>query len=214
MEHIKHRLEEVASAVVRLLPKLSTEEQQMDVVLYRLLAEGVPVPQEAIAETLKMERSVVSHYLKRVTWVQVNAAGEIVAFRGLTLKPTSHRFEIDGKILYTWCAFDTLFIPEILDKTARIESTCPVTENKIRLTVGKEGVSQLDPKEAVMSLVAPEASKAQENVIEHFCCYVHFFSSDQAGAKWISENQGKTLISVNEAYVIGQKFNRAQYEKM
>ena len=214
MEQIKPHLEEVASAIVSLLPKLSKEEQQIDGVLYRLLAEGAAVSQEAIAETLKIESSVVNNYLKRLTWVQYNDAGAIVAFRGLTLKATSPRFEIDGKILYTWCAFDTLFIPEILDKTARVESTCPVTGNKIRLTAGKEGVSQLDPKEAVVSLVIPDAAKAQENVIGNFCHFVHFFSSPQAGEKWISKNPGTPLVSVAEAFYIGQRVNEALYDEV
>ncbi|WP_455153162.1 organomercurial lyase [Cupriavidus basilensis] len=28
---------------------------------------------------------------------------------GLTLRETRHAFEVDGRRLYTWCAFDTLF---------------------------------------------------------------------------------------------------------
>ena len=130
------------------------------------------------------------------------------------MKPTSHRFEVDGKILYTWCAFDTLFIPQILNKTVLVESSCPVTEEKIRFTVGSAGISKLDPKDAVISLVAPEAAKVQENVIGHFCCFVHFFSSAQAGSKWISKNPGSLIISVREGYDIGRRMNKAQFKEI
>jgi alkylmercury lyase len=38
-----------------------------------------------------------------------------------------HRFEINGLTLWTWCAWDSLFIPEILAQTARVASRDPET---------------------------------------------------------------------------------------
>jgi hypothetical protein len=39
-----------------------------------------------------------------------------------------------GVTLYAWCAWDTLFIPELLGRTARVESSCLETK-KVRLSV-------------------------------------------------------------------------------
>ena len=39
----------------------------------------------------------------------------------------SHRFEVAGRTLYTWCAWDSLFLPQILGQEAEVESTCPLT---------------------------------------------------------------------------------------
>lgn len=59
----------------------------------------------------------------------------------------------------------------------------------------KEGIKQLDPVDAVMSLVTPEAAKIREDVITHFCHYVHFFSSAEAAHKWVQENPGTLILS-------------------
>jgi alkylmercury lyase len=72
---------------------------------------------------------------------------------GLTLNPTPHRYVVDGRLLYTWCAADTLLFPAILGKAARIESPCPTTGITIRPTVDPEvGIADLDPAGAVMSI--------------------------------------------------------------
>ena len=214
VEKISQRVEEISTTLQGIFPKFGREEQQIDLALYRLLARGKPVSEGQVAETLQIQNASVENYLKRITSVQRNDEGEIVGFRGLTVSSTSHRLEVEGKTLYTWCALDTLFIPQLLGKTTRVESTCPVTRSKIRLTVGNQGVSQLDPKGAVVSLVTPDAAKAQENVIGNFCHFVHFFSSPQAGEKWISKNPGKPLVSVAEAFYIGRRVNEALYDKV
>jgi len=213
MEKIDKHLVKFAKAAVSLFPKISREEQQIDVALYRLLARGKPVAKEDIAKALEFSSKRVSDYLGRMRWVEYNDTDQIVAFRGLSLEPTSHRLEVEGKTLYTWCALDTLFIPQILEKTVHVESSCPVTGDKIRFTVGSTGISQLNPKDAAISLVIPQPSKAQENVIGHFCCYVHFFSSTQAGSEWSSEHRGSLIISVHEAYDIGRRMNKVQYKE-
>ena len=51
--------------------------------------------------------------------------GRVFGFRRLTLKPTSHVLEVDGRTLYAWCAVDTLFLPERLGRPARIRSNSP-----------------------------------------------------------------------------------------
>ena len=214
MGKIDRHVEELSKTLISLFPKFGREEQQIDLILYRLLARGKPVSEEQVSKTLQISKEAVKNYLKRITWVQRNDANEIIGFRGLTLKSTSHRLEVDTKTLYTWCALDTLFIPQLLGKTARVESKCPVTGNKIRLIVNEGEVSQLDPTEAVVSLVTPDAVEAQENVIVSFCYFVHFFSTLRAGEVWTSKNRGKTLISVSDAYYVGKKMNEAQYSEV
>ena len=80
------------------------------------------------------------------------------------LTPHSHR----QKTLYAWCAWDTLFMPELLGETMRVESQCPETQRNIYLTASPHGVSALDPPGMVMSLLTPEATRVRENVVAHF----------------------------------------------
>jgi hypothetical protein len=37
---------------------------------------------------------------------EYDAHGRVVFGSGLTLRPNPHRFEVDGRTLYTWCALD------------------------------------------------------------------------------------------------------------
>jgi alkylmercury lyase len=104
-----------------------------------------------------------------------------------------------------------LFIPQILQTTARVESTCPVTGSKIRLTVTPEGVQQLEPAETVMSFVTPDSSKMREEVILHFCHYVYFFRSAETGAQWITQHPRTFLLSMEEAVELARKKNALQY---
>src|SRR5438105_3553591 len=83
----------------------------------------------------------------------------ITGYWGLALSPTAHRFLIRGRLLYTWCAWDSLFIPELLGESARVESSCPQTKSRIHLTVTPRGVIDLDPAGAVVSLVTPDSNK-------------------------------------------------------
>jgi len=47
-----------------------------------------------------------------------------------------HALQFDGRTLYAWCAWDTLFLPELLGRPARVTSTDPVSEV----------ILELDPK--------------------------------------------------------------------
>jgi alkylmercury lyase len=202
--------------IIRLIPneflKLTLEEQMLSVQLYRLLAEGQPVSTETLAKALNFPMEAVNNILEKWVGVYSNEEKQIIGYWGLALPQMPHRFTVKGNTLYTWCAWDSLFIPEIIKKTARVESTCPVTGSKIALTVTPEEIKELEPPGTVMSFVTPEAGKIRENVILNFCHYIHFFSSAEAGSKWISHNQGTLVLSLAEAFDLGQKKNEIRYK--
>jgi alkylmercury lyase len=51
--------------------------------------------------------------------------GHVIGFLGLSIRPMPHRLTVTGRTLYAWCAFDTLFLPELLGAAAEVESRCP-----------------------------------------------------------------------------------------
>lgn len=92
---------------------------------------------------------------------------------GITLRPTPHRFVIDGNRLYVWCALDTLFFPAVIGCPAHIESPCAATGNPVSLTVDPAtGVTALSPATAVVSIITPEPVGSVRTV---FCHPVRFF---------------------------------------
>src|SRR5260370_37014193 len=95
-----------------------------------------------------------------------------------------HRFEVDGRTLWTWCAWDSLFIPEILGRPARVASADPDTGEIVRLVVTPDRVESAVPDGAVVSFIPPAAKGfdgGAANVMANFCPLVFFLSSRAYG---------------------------------
>ena len=198
--------------IVGLRPNTGRYARQFALQLYRLLARGNPVRVEELAETLnrrsfQMHRTIDSW----PSLVQQDEQKRVVGFGGLSLERTKHRFSIEGRSLYTWCAWDSLFIPEILGKTAHVQSECPVTGRPISVTVRTDGVSDCDPPEAIVSFLLPNAIDLEQDVRGSFCEYVHFFASRDAGDEWTRRNEGTFLLTVSEAFELGRRKNASQF---
>jgi alkylmercury lyase len=88
--------------------------------------------------------------------VHADEQGHIIGFGGLAVAQMHHRFEVDGRTLWTWCAWDTLFIPEILGKPARVTSADPENGGLIRLLVSPYRIESAEPEDAVVSFLLPD----------------------------------------------------------
>ncbi len=197
-----------------LFNRVDFQSQQALLTLYRLIAEGEPVSVERLAVRLGLDGNAVRSLLGRLpaSAYQYDEPGRIIGFGGLSQSPTRHRFTVGGRGLYTWCAFDGLFLPQLLDSPARITTACPVTRVDIRLTVTPEGVEKADPTGVVMSFVMPETAGYRADLRGTFCRYVNFFASDQAGATWLTGNPGAVILSLAEAYALGRIRNETGFK--
>ena len=198
--------------IVGLRPNTGRYAQQFALQLYRLLARGNPVRVEELAETLdrrsfQMRRTIDSW----PSLIQQDEHKRVVGFGGLTLERTQHRFSVEGRSLYTWCAWDSLFIPEILGKTTHVPSECPVTGRPISVTVRPNVISQCDPPETVVSFLLPDAIDLKQDVRGSFCEYVHFFASRDAGDEWTRRNEETFLLTVSDAFELGRRKNSSQF---
>jgi alkylmercury lyase len=135
--------------------------------------------------------------------VEYDAHGDIVG-SGLTLIPTPHRFQVEERTLFTWCALDTLTYPVSLALTAQVTSRCPTTGRLIRLTVTPERVLDLYPPGTVVSLNMPAATACCGNVREDVCHHGHFFASPEAATPWQATHPYALILSVEEAYQVGK----------
>jgi alkylmercury lyase len=165
-----------------------------------LLSEGKPVSPAQIAAAFGQPPEETETLFRRFPSLEWDTSGNLVG-AGLTLRPTPHQFEVNGHHLYTWCALDTLVFPVLLGKTAHITSPCRVTGTLVRLTVTPEGVEQLDPPEAVVSLVTPEANP---DIRATFCNFIHFFRSSEDASEWLSRHPGASIVPVAEAFQLGR----------
>ena len=76
----KLNLDELAVSIVRCFPTLNSLEQRLSLDVYRLLAEGQPVPRTALAERLKVPVETVNRVLDSWPGVSPMQSGGIVGY--------------------------------------------------------------------------------------------------------------------------------------
>ena len=199
---------ELAQKVADAFPNLSATDQRIAVGLYRLLAEGESVSPDRVAQHLGLSIELAREALDSWPAIYVDDEKGVIGFWGLALQEMPHRFKVNGRQLYTWCAWDSLFIPELLGKTAEVESTCPISGETISVTVSPTGVENFSPDSAVVSFLSPTTS-FDMNIIASFCHYVLLFSSEASGNKWIANHKDMFLLTLDEAHEIGRLTNKA-----
>jgi alkylmercury lyase len=202
-------LDELADQIATALGDLDSAGQRLAIALYRLLAAGRPVAVADLAAAAGLPESEVAATLDRWPAVFTDSRGRVTGFWGLTITELApaHRYESGGRILYAWCAWDTLFLPARLGRAARVTSTCPVTGELIQLTVTPEGISGTSHPQAVVSFLRP-GGPFDSGVIESFCHFVHFFASRQAGEQWAAGHPGTFLLTLGEAADLAARANR------
>ena len=200
----------LAEAIAGSMATLSVEEQRVAVALYRQLAGGEPVPPGSLATELGADDDAIERTLKGWPAVHRSDDGAIVAFGGLAIPEMPHRLRVDGRLLHAWCAWDALFIPELIGRTAEVESQSPASGDLVRLTVAPEAIVAAEPQEAVVSMLAP-TERFDDDVVASFCHFVHFFPSASDARPWLDQHRPTFPLSLDEAFELGRLTNRLCY---
>jgi len=162
-------LESLSVGLAGIFPGLDEDTRVLALTLYRRLASGEPVSPHDLAAALSRPVEAVRTVLEAwpgVHWDQ----GRVVAFRGLSLRETQHHFQLPGqegqspRRLFTWCAWDTLFLPQVLGEPAHVVSPCPVTGEEIRLEVTPEAIAASSHPQAFLTLPTPDPDMLRELV--------------------------------------------------
>jgi alkylmercury lyase len=176
--------------------------------LLRELARGEPVTPTTLAAVADRDEQQATETLARWPNVRRDEHGRVEAFGGLSLRPTNHRFEVAGRQLYTWCAWDTLFLPALLDEPAQVTSTCPATGAAVRLTVVPDRVLASHPQDVRVSF-PPAGQASTADILESFCCHVHFLAGEDAATEWVRRHAGTFVLDLDDAFGLGRLSTRA-----
>ncbi len=199
------------------LPTMTEEERRLGLEIYRQLSSGEPVSTFGLAKALKSPPhevdELLSHpNLKCLTYT--DSEGHIVGFGGLAVRPMPHRFNLNGRRLYTWCAWDSLFIPIILGQVADVESRPPGGSGFVRLRVGRDGIERVEPEGAVMSFLLPTAETFRADALKamaSFCHYVSFFTDRESAMAWTAQHPDTTVMSIPDAFELGRHMVAARW---
>ena len=164
--------------------------------LLRELAKGRPV---SISTVDQRAADIVARWPN----VEFDSEGRVVALSGLSLTPTAHRFTVGDRRLYTWCAWDTLFLPAILGQHASVRSRCPITGTDVRLTVAPNGIVDVDQPAPRVSF-PPPTTTATADITGTFCCHVHFLAGAAAADQWLIRHPGGAVLELDDAYELGR----------
>ena len=171
----------------------------------RLLATGEPVALERLAAAAGRSLDEVEAALGEQTSAERDTEGRLVGL-GLTLRPTPHRYLIDDRTVFAWCASDALIFPVVLGRPGIIESTCGSTGQAIRVELTPDGVERVDPQGAVVSAIRPVGKL--EDVRSEICRHGQFFASPEAAARWAAERPGVEIRPVEDAFALDRKVAR------
>jgi alkylmercury lyase len=204
-------LDRLAERLAAAMPRLGATEQRIALALIRQLAHGAPVSASQLATATDLPEPQITDTLERLPGTFRDDQHRVVGFMGLTVQEMGeHRIHTDERALSAWCAFDTLFLPDLLGETVRVTSRSPTSGTEISLTVTPTGITDLHPPGAVVSFLIPE-TEFDANVIHSFCHFVHFFASPQDGEQWTVKHPGTFLLCLEDAYHLAQLTNHAVF---
>jgi alkylmercury lyase len=169
------------------------------------LSKGRPIARAELVDVWGLPPEEVGALLEasaEAGQAEVNAAGDLVG-GVLALDPTDHRIMFDDTALYAWCALDALWAPAIIGKTARVRSTDPVTGGTIDLTVSPDGVSDVRPAGAVVTVVGSDAATDGGRQSPR-CAQMLFFESQASAIVWAEKAPGVAILTPAEAYEVAE----------
>ena len=199
-------LEALAASLAGTFP--GSDDAPLARALLRELTQGQSVSAAALAASTGRDENGVTATLARWPNVLRDEQGRVEAFGGLSLRPTKHRLHVGGRRPYTWCAWDTLFLPALLDDVAEVESNSAITGTAVRLTVAPDRVLATYPDNVWVSFPAP-GQTSTDDIVESFCCHVHFVAGDDAAGGWVSARPGAFALRVEDAFELGRLATRA-----
>jgi alkylmercury lyase len=204
----KYDLDELANTMIALLD--GWEDKWVGwIKLQKLLLEGKPVSPDRIAADLHRTQKEVADLIEGA---ELDQDGNVVGF-GLSIVPTRHSYQIDGRQFYVWCAGDAITFPLLHKKAAVIESPDPISGEKIKLTGTPEGVQDVSPTTTVVSWVP--GTDSPDNIRSKFCNFTHFFTSPATASEYIAKHPGLVIVPIEQVFQIGQlMWDREPYKSI
>jgi alkylmercury lyase len=199
---------EVIADTMRLLFEDSKEQSLMLQWFHiqKLLLAGQPVSPERIAATLQISRNEVTAILNY--WgAALDNEGNVVGL-GLSVVPTPHAYQINGRQLYVWCAGDAIMFPIFHKASAVIESPDPISGEKVRLIGTPEGAKEVEPSTAVVSWVP--GTLDIEKVRAKFCNFTNFFTSVETASQYVARHPDLIIVPIDAVFQLGKLFRERE----
>ncbi len=175
---------------------------------FPLLAGGQPVGVDEIASAAGVETAQVDDAVNAAR-CERDAHGRLIDLYGLTLTPTLHRLEIDGKVLFSCCALWAHVIPKLVDAIVRVESVDPVRQELVRLSISPAGLESADPAAATATLVVTTQEAVDRDVCAAWCCQVCHFVTHESAEEFAAGRPNCHPVALSEFQLAAEFFHQA-----
>ena len=174
----------------------TVEAMRLFVQAQKLLLEGRPVSPDQIGSRLRMPKHQAISILGHMG-AAFDDEGYLVGL-GLSVVPTQHSYMINGHQLYVWCAADAISFPILHKATAVITSPDPISGELVRLTSSPKGVSAVEPRTAVITIVTGE--EGISNIRANVCNHQHFFTSVDTSSEYVARHPGLAIATIEDVF--------------
>ncbi|MBW3662778.1 MAG: hypothetical protein KY469_06735 [Actinobacteria bacterium] len=173
------------------------------------LADGLPADVAYLADATAQPSTQVQQRIAAAAAAGYEVEDGAVVGAALTLNPTPHRFRVRDNDLYTWCGFDALFLPILLDEPAQVRSTCPVTSRAISLVVDADGTPHdVVPTTTVLAIVGAEVTSCCPTTgpLSAVCTQMPFLASRGAAEEWRRGRIGVAIVDLGAAVQVARRY--------
>jgi alkylmercury lyase len=101
-----------------------------------------------------------------------------------------------------WCAGDAITFPPLHKTSARIESSDPISDQKIHLIGTPTGAKEVAPSTAVVSWMP--GTESFENIRANFCNFTNFFASEETASQYVAQHPGLIIVPIDTVFQIGK----------
>lgn len=173
------------------------------------LADGRPATADALVRATGRPLEEVRQRIATAARAGYEVEDGAVVGAALTLNQTPHRFRVRGRDLHTWCGFDALFLPLLIDETAAVRSTCPVTGQPITLVVHADGhASDIRPSSTQIAIVGSAVASCCEvtGPGSDVCTQMPFLASPEAGEQWLRGRHGVAVVDLDTGMQVARSY--------
>lgn len=167
-----------------------------------LLEHGALSPAQAADLLDWPAHQVLTRFAAMNFELETDQSGNIIG-AGVSLNhQRPHTMELQGHRRYGWCAMDVLMFPVVFkEASSTVTSRCAATNEPITLTVTPEGVRDLTPATATVTL----APATGADIREVFCNRVNFYATTDLAQAAADQDADLAVCTVEEAWTVGKR---------
>lgn len=178
-----------------LLPELGLDSWDFILTIHNELLKKNSLSKTKYYQLSNLSKEKVNAVLENLG--ELDEEENIVAFFGLSLLPTNHRFIVNGKTLYTWCVVDAILFSDWLDVTAHILSNDPIDNTAVELQIEGDHLIWTKPHPLFVSWVDTIDTG---NIRGSLCNHVSFFASEKTANQWLNNNPNGKILEIDDFF--------------